>query len=80
MQQADDRQTESFRRRRSKSCRKLYRFLKPHGRSEAAAELAFWAALADTGMQRDEREEVFRVTVNAVERREPLYDIADLPS
>ena len=80
VQQADEREAGRFRQRRSKSCRKLYRFLKPHGRSEAAAELALWAALANTGMQRDDREEMFRVTVEAVEGREPLYDIADFSS
>jgi hypothetical protein len=31
-------------------------------------------------MPSDEREEVLRATVGAIERREPLYRISDLPS
>ena len=80
VEQADERRRERFRLRRSKSCRKLYRLLKPHGRSEAAAELAFWAALGNTGMRPEEREDLFRATVEAVERHGPLYKIADMPT
>ena len=80
VQQADARRRERVRLRRSRSCRKLYRLLKPRGRSEAAAELAFWAALGDTGMRPEERENVFRATVEAVERHGPLYNIADMPT
>jgi len=79
VQQPDEQRRERFQLRRSKSCRKLYRLLKPHGRSQAAAEWDFWVALGHTGMTTtQERESLFRATVEAVEGREPLYKIADM--